>query len=143
MSGWLPSAFDNIASMITCSVLRCPETPTSTFTLIPGSGPEAPVCARHKTALENGARWMLHGAIGVEELRSGTTNFPDLRILMGQDLPHEHLVGFGISQTIGDEPGFAVELNIETADGRRQVSFWTAQNVGNRLGSFLANPPKP
>lgn len=64
--------------------------------------------------------------------------------LRGQDLPHNHLVGFGLSQTVGDEPGFVVEMDIETPEGRQQVSFWTTADAGNRLGSFLAKtPPQP
>jgi hypothetical protein len=66
---------------------------------------------------------------------------PELRILMGQDLRDEHLIGFGVSRTIGDEQGFAVELDIQTPQGRQQVSFWTTEDVGNRLGAFLTDPP--
>lgn len=47
--------------MTTCSVLRCPETPTSVFKLMPGSNLEVPVCTGHKAVLEGGAHWMVHG----------------------------------------------------------------------------------
>lgn len=50
--------------MTTCSVLRCPETPTALFRLMPGSNLEAPVCAGHKAILESGARWMVNGGTG-------------------------------------------------------------------------------
>jgi hypothetical protein len=60
---------------------------------------------------------------------------------MGEDLPPNQLVGFGVGQTIGDEPGFAISIDVETPDGRQQVSFWTTADVGNRLGSFLVRPP--
>ena len=132
-----------ITNMTACSVLRCPETPTAAFSLILGSRLEAPVCRGHLSALEHGARWMLHGGAGVQA-ESGTQQSGDLRILMGEDLPHDHLMGFGVSQTIGDVPGFTVELDIETPEGRQQVSFWTTADIGNRLGSFLTSPlPKP
>lgn len=51
-------------------------------------------------------------------------------------------MGFGVSRTIGDEPGFDIELDIETPEGQQQVSFWTKTDVGNRLGAFLTNPPQ-
>jgi hypothetical protein len=52
-------------------------------------------------------------------------------------------MGFGVGRTIGNEPGITVTLDIETADGQQQISFWMAEDIGNRLGSSLANPPKP
>lgn len=57
--------FGSIASMTTCSVLRCPETPTSVFKLMPGSNLEVPVCTGHKESLEGGAHWMVHGGTGL------------------------------------------------------------------------------
>lgn len=122
---------DTIASMTTCSVLRCSEAPTGAFELIPGSRMEAPVCDGHRAALQQGASWMLHGGTGVE----------DPRILMGADLPQNRMNGFGVSRTVGDVPGFAIEVNIETPEGQQQVSFWTTADVGKRLGSFLTTPP--
>lgn len=129
--------------MTTCSVLRCPETPTGVFKLMPVSSLEVPVCAGHKELLESGARWMVHGGTGLPP-EGGTEGYAGISILMGGDLPeHNRLMGFGVSRTIGDEPGLAVELDLDAADGQRQVSFWTAEDVGKRLGSFLANPSKP
>lgn len=74
---------------------------------------------------------MLHGGTGVE----------DPRILMGEDLPQNRMNGFGVSRTVGDVPGFAIKLDIETPEGQRQVSFSTTADVGERLGSFLTTPP--
>ena len=54
----------SIASMTTCSVLRCPETPTAVFKLMPGSNLEVRVCAGHKAVLKSGARWMVNGGTG-------------------------------------------------------------------------------
>ena len=133
----------SIASMTTCSVLRCPETPTGFFRLMPDSNLEVPVCVGHKTALESGARWMVHGGTGLPP-EGGTEGSTGISILMGGDLPeHNRLIGFGVSRTIGDEPGFTVELDIDAADGQQRVSFWTTEDVGKRLGSFLANLSKP
>lgn len=84
---------------------------------------------------------MVHPSAGVP-IHSGMPEPAEVRILMGQDLPTERLVGFGVGRTIGDEPGFTVTLEIDTAEGQQQVSFWMTEDVGNRLGSFLANPPK-
>lgn len=135
--------FGSIASMTTCSVLRCPETPTSVFKLMPGSNLEVPVCARHKVGLESGANWMVHGGIGSQP-ENGAQDSTGISLLMGADLPdYNRLVGFGVSRTIGHELGFAVELNIEAADGQQRVSFWTTEDVGRRLGSYLANPSEP
>jgi hypothetical protein len=129
--------------MTTCSVLRCLQTPTGVFSLMPHSDLAVPVCAGHQTALENGAGWMVHGGIGFPA-ESGTSESAGISILMGQELPEQHrLMGFGVGRTIGNEPGITVTLDIETADGQQQVSFWMAEDIGNRLGSFLANPPKP
>ncbi|GAA1277273.1 hypothetical protein GCM10009589_34950 [Arthrobacter pascens] len=36
-----------------------------------------------------------------------------------------------------------VELDIDAADGQQRVSFWMTEDVGKRLGSFLANLWKP
>jgi hypothetical protein len=124
-------------------VLRCPETPTVVFKLMPGSRLEVPVCAGHKAVLESGARWMVNGGIGSPS-DEGPEAAAGISILMGGDLPdHNRLIGFGVSRTIGDEPGFAVELDIDAADGPRRVSFWTTEDVGRRLGAFLADPTKP
>jgi hypothetical protein len=129
--------------MTTCSVLRCPETPTGVFSLMPGSNLEVPVCAGHKAFLESGARWMVHGGTGLPP-GEGSQESAGISILMGQDLPdHNRLTGFGVSRTIGNEPGFTVELDIDAADGQQRVSFWTTEDAGNRLGAFLANPSKP
>jgi hypothetical protein len=135
--------FDNIASMTTCSVLRCPETPTGVFKLMPGSNLEVPVCAGHKAGLESGAHWMVHGGTGLppENAPEGPA---EISLLMGADIPdHNRLTGFGVSRTMGDELGFAVELDIDAADGQQRVSFWTTEDVGRRLGSFLTHPSKP
>jgi hypothetical protein len=129
-SGGLPLV-DTITSMTTCSVMRCPEAPTGAFELIPGSRLKAPVCEPHLAALEQGASWMLHSGTGVE----------DPRIVMGEDLPDNRLIGFGVSRTVGDVPGFSVEVNIETPEGQQQVSFWRSADIGKQLGSFLTNPP--
>lgn len=133
----------SIASMTTCSVLRCPETPTGVFKLMPGSILEVPVCAEHKAGLESGAHWMVHGGTGLapENAPEGSA---EISLLMGADLPdHNRLIGFGVSRTIGDELGFAVELDVAATDGQQRVSFWTTEDVGRRLGSFLADPSKP
>lgn len=67
-----------------------------------------------------------------------------ISILMGRDLPdHNRLSGFGVSRTIGDEPGFTVVLDIDAADGPQRISFWTTEDVGTRLGAFLVNPSEP
>ena len=66
-----------------------------------------------------------------------------IRCCVGKPAPHNRLIGFGVSRTIGDEPGFTVELEIDAADGQQRVSFWTTENVVKRLGAFLANPSKP
>jgi hypothetical protein len=86
---------------------------------------------------------MVHGGTGFPT-ESRTPESAEIIILMGQELPEQHrLMGFGVGRTIGNEPGMTVTLDIETADGQQQVSFWMAEDIGNRLGSFLANPPKP
>ena len=129
--------------MTTCSVLRCPETPTAVFKLMPGSNQEVPVCAGHKAVLESGARWMVHGGTPLPA-ENGAEVSEGISILMGGDLPdHNRLIGFGISRTIGDEPGFTVELDVDAAGGPQRVSFWTTEDVGRRLGAFLANQTKP
>ena len=129
--------------MTTCSVLRCLETPTGVFPLMPRSDLEVPVCAAHKTALESGASWMVHGGTGFPT-ESRTPEPAEISILMGQNLPEQHrLMGFGVGRTIGNEPGITVTLDIATADGQQQVSLWMTEDIDNRLGSFLANPPKP
>ena len=131
---------DTITNMTTCSVLRCSEAPTGAFELIPGSQLKAPVCELHRAALEQGASWMLHGGAGVQA-ESDTKQFEDPRILMGEDLPRNRMNGFDVSRTIGDVPGFSIEVDIETPEGQQQVSFWTPADIGNKLGSFLTNPP--
>jgi len=125
--------------MAICSVLRCPETATASFRLGQGLRWEAPVCEGHYAALKRGVRWMLHEGVGVQD--TGGERPEDLRIVMGEDLPPNQLVGFGVGQTIGDEPGFTISIDVETPEGRQQVSFWTTTDVGNRLGSFLVKPP--
>lgn len=120
--------------MTSCSVLRCPETPTGVFT--PAPGLTASVCAEHKAELENGARWMLDSGMGV--LTKGNTPAVAVTILMGRDLPPQ-LVGFGGSRTIGDEPGFHLSLQI----GQEQASFWVSEDISKRLSSFLATQPQP
>lgn len=110
---------------------------------MPGSRVEVPVCAGHKTVLESGARWMVHGGtvLPPEEDSEGSAG---ISLLMGGDLPdHNRVSGFGVGPTIGDEVGFALELVIEAADGQQRVSFWMTEDVGRRLGNFLADPPKP
>jgi hypothetical protein len=129
--------------MTTCSVLRCPETSTDVFKLMPDSNLEVPVCAGHKAILESGARWMVNGGTGSPP-ENGPEGSAGISILMGGDLPEQNrLMGFGVSRTIGDEPGFTVVLDIDAADGQRTVSFWTREDVGKRLGSFLAHPSEP
>ena len=129
--------------MTTCSVLRCPEAPTGVFKLMPGSSLEVPVCAGHKEVLESGARWMVHGGTPLPA-EYGAEGSAGISILMCGDLPDQNrLTGFGVSRTIGDEPGFTVELDLDVVDGRRRVSFWTTEDVGGRLGAFLANPSEP
>jgi hypothetical protein len=54
-------------------------------------------------------------------------------LLSREARPHNRLIGFGVSRTIGDEPGFTMELEIDAADGQQRVSFWTTENVGKRL----------
>lgn len=129
--------------MTTCSVLRCPETPTSFFKLMPGSNLEVPVCTGHKAVLEGGAHWMVHGGTALPP-ENGAQESTGISLLMGADLPDRNrLIGFGVSPTIGDELGFAVELNIDAADGQQRVSFWMAEDAGRRLGAFLASPSEP
>ncbi len=129
--------------MTTCSVLRCPETPTAVFKLMPGSNLEVRVCAGHKAVLESGARWMVNGGTGSPS-DEGPEGSAGISIFMAGDLPdHNRLIGFGVSRTIGDEPGFSVEMDVDAADGPQRVSFWTTEDVGRRLGAFLANPTKP
>lgn len=129
--------------MTTCSVLRCPETPTSVFKLIPGSNLKVPVCTGHKEVLEGGAHWMVHGGTGLPA-ENGAQESAGISLLMGADLPDRNrLIGFGVSPTIGDELGFAVDLNIDAADGQQRVSFWMTEDVGKRLGAFLASPSEP
>lgn len=131
--------------MTTCSVLRCPETPAGVFKLTPGSNLDLPVCAGHKADLESGAHWMVHGGTGLS--RGGPEESEGISILMGADLPdYNRLISFGISRTIGDELGFAVELDIEAVGGQQRVSFWITEEAGTRLGAFLASasaPPAP
>lgn len=63
---------------------------------------------------------------------------------MGADLPDRNrLTGFGVSPTLGDEIGFAVELNIDAPEGQQRVSFWMTEDVGRRLCAFLGNPSEP
>jgi hypothetical protein len=67
-----------------------------------------------------------------------------ISLLMGADLPYDNrLIGFSVSRTIGDEPGFAVELDSDTVDGQQRVSFWMTEDAGRRLGAFLADPTEP
>jgi hypothetical protein len=135
--------FARVASMTTCCVLRCPETPASIFKLMPDSRLEVPVCARHKAALESGAHWMVHWGTGLPPA-NGANESTGISLLMGADFPdYDRLIGFGVSPTIGGERGFAVELNIDAADGQQRVSFWATKDVGRRLGAFLANPTEP
>ena len=100
---------------------------------------EVPVCGEHKAVLENGAQWMVNGGIGSENKSMGSAG---ISILLGADLPENNrLSGFAVSRTIGNEPGFTVELDIESPEGPRRVSFWTAEDVGNRLATKLSKPP--
>ncbi|MFF1831144.1 hypothetical protein [Paenarthrobacter sp. NPDC058040] len=82
---------------------------------------------------------MLHEIVGVQD--TGAERPDELRILMGEDLPPNQLVGFGVGQAIGDQPGFTISIDIETPEGRQTVSFWTTTDIGNRLGTFLIEPP--
>jgi hypothetical protein len=86
--------------------------------------------------LESGARWMIDSGLGLPH-ESGMPSVK-LTLLMGQDLP-EQLMGFGGSRTIGDEPGIHVTLHV----GQQEISFWTSEDVGNRLSSFLASVATP
>ena len=129
--------------MTTCSVLRCLESPTAVFKPMPGSRVEVPVCAGHKTVLESGARWMVHGGTVLPSAEDSEGS-AGISLLMGGDLPdHNRMSGFGVGRTIGDEVGFEVELVIEAADGQQRISFWMAEDVGRRLGDFLADASKP
>ena len=129
--------------MTTCAVLRCPETPTDVFRLVPGSDVEVPICGRHKVALDSGARWMVHGAT-VSTLGNGHEGSEGVRILMSGDLPeYNRVFSFGVSRIIGDESGFALELDIDAGHGQQRFSFWLPEEAGKRLGSFLADPSKP
>jgi hypothetical protein len=78
---------------------------------------------------------MLHGGAGVQA-ESDTKQFEDPRILMGEDLPRNRMNGFDVSRTIGDVPGFSIEVDIETPEGQQQVSFWTPADTGNKLVHF-------
>ncbi|MFE4227877.1 hypothetical protein ACFRJ8_08330 [Arthrobacter sp. NPDC056886] len=129
--------------MTTCAVLRCAGTPTVVFKLMPGSNLEVPVCAGHKAVLASGARWMVNGGTGSPS-DEGSEGAAGISILMGEDLPdHNRLIGFGVSRTIGDEPGFTVELDVDAADGQQLLSFWTTEDIGKRLGAFFADPTNP
>jgi hypothetical protein len=104
---------------------------------MPDSNLEVPVCVGHKAALESGARWMVHGGTGLPP-ESGTEGSAGISILMGEELPeHNRLISFGVSRTIGDEPGLTVELDIDAAEGQQWVSFWTTEDVGT-AGSPLS-----
>lgn len=86
---------------------------------------------------------MVHGGTGLPA-ETGAQESAGISLLMGADLQERNrLVGFGVSPTIGDQLGFAVELNIDAADGQQRVSFWMTEDVGRRLGAFLANPSGP
>lgn len=110
---------------------------------MPGSNLEVPVCTGHKADLEGGAHWMVHGGTGLPP-EDGAQESTGISLLMGADLPDRNrLTGFGVSPTIGDELGFAVKLNIDAADGQQRVSFWMTEDVGRRLGAFLASTSEP
>jgi len=67
-----------------------------------------------------------------------------MRILMGRDRPeYNRVFSFGVSRVIGDESGFAVELDIDAGNGQQRFSFWLPEEAGKRLGSFLADPSRP
>lgn len=53
--------------------------------------------------MEGGVRWMLHGGASVQAGASGTQESGDLRILMGEDLPHDQVVMFRYSITFEQE----------------------------------------
>ncbi|WP_247827973.1 hypothetical protein [Arthrobacter antioxidans] len=108
------------------------------MTLAPYSGREVPVCAAHKTSLDDGAPWMANPGTATGAL-SGTTGSVDVTILMGQDLPQEPRVkDLGLSPTIGSEVGFSVSLVIDTPEGEQQVTFWLTEDQGRLLGSWLS-----
>lgn len=123
--------------MNACSVLRCLEPSTSSFTLAPYSGHGVHVCSGHKDQLDAGTRWMADSDTPVRDLLAGTYVGP-VTILMGQDLPNEPLVqSLGLSQTIGSESGFSIDVGFETSEGEQSISFWLAEEQGKQLGSWL------
>ena len=89
---------------------------------------------REHGGLESGARWRVNGGIGSPS-DEGPEAAAGISILTGGDLPdHNRLIGFGVSRTIGDEPGFAVELDIDRGrtapgavldDGGHQSATWS------------------
>lgn len=89
------------------------------------------------------APWLNYEAGTGSPAENGAEGSAEFSIHMGGDLPDHRLTGFGVSRTIGDEPGFTVELDVDAADGHRRVSFWTMEDVGRRLGVVLTNPAKP
>lgn len=131
MRAW---TFGNVASMITCSVLRCPKTSSGVFKLVPGSNMEPPVCADHLETLESGARWMLTPGDGMPD----DSGRPSLRLtlLMDADLPPE-LMAWDGDWSITDQPGMNVRLLV----GQQEVTFWASELAAKRLSSFLAAPP--
>jgi hypothetical protein len=69
-----------------------------------GSNLEVPVCGGHKAVLESGVRWVVHGGTG-SPAENGADGSAGINIVMGGDLPDHRLTGFGVSCTLGDEPG--------------------------------------
>lgn len=126
-----------ITLMNACSVLRCLEPATSSFTLAPYSGHGVPVCSGHKNQLDAGTRWMANSDTPVGALLGGTYAGP-VTILMGQDLPTEPLVqSLGLTPTIGSESGYSLNVGLETSEGEQSISFWLTEEQGKRLGSWL------
>ncbi len=124
--------------MTGCSVLRCPETASSSFALAPYSNREVPVCPAHKTSLAEGTPWMANPGTTTGAL-TATAGSVEVTIFMGPDLPFEPRVReFGVSPTIGSEIGFSVNAGTEGLDGQQQeVTFWMTEEQGRLLGSWL------
>jgi hypothetical protein len=126
-----------ITLMNACSVLRCLELSTSSFSLAPYSGHRVPVCLGHKDQLDAGTRWMANSDTPVGALLAGTYTGP-VTILVGQDLPTEPPVqSLGLTPTIGSESGYSITVGFESSEGERSMSFRLTEEQGKRLGSWL------
>lgn len=125
------------AGMTACSVLRCLEAASASFTLAPYSERAVPVCGAHKASLDAGARWLANPGTPTGELRAAEGSV-DVTIMMGNDLPSGPRVReMGVSPTIGSEIGFSISLGLETQEGQQSVDFWLTEEQARRLGSWL------